>query len=124
MKANEYKLIAVDMDGTLLNDNKEINVNTLAGINGMIKKGYVFCLSTGRPYLGVKKYCDLIEGDIPLILYNGAIVTFSKSNNVLLKCNLSIDQSKQILDIINSFNGTFIFWPRLRPSVSTISMVR
>ena len=30
MKANEYKLIAVDMDGTLLNDNKEINVNTFA----------------------------------------------------------------------------------------------
>ena len=117
----EYKLLAVDMDGTLLNDNKEITANTLKAINNLIKNGKVFCLSTGRPYYGVKKYCDLIDGNIPLILYNGAVVRFSKSEEVLLNCNLNANQSKTIIDIINKFNGTFIFWANEKLYVNRIN---
>ena len=106
----DYKLLAVDMDGTLLNNQKEIPDNTLEAINEMILKDYVFCISTGRPMYGVKKYCEQINGDIPLILYNGAVVTFSKSNKVLLSNCLKAEQSKRIIDLINSFDGTYIFW--------------
>lgn len=106
----KYKLIAVDMDGTLLNDKKEITIPTLKKINQILDNGYVFCLSTGRPYAGVKKYCDLFNKDIPLILYNGALVKFSKQDKVLLSCKLTSDQAKRIIDIINKYNGTFIFW--------------
>ena len=109
-KMIDYKLIAVDMDGTLLTDNKEITPSTLKGINNLIKDNKIFCISTGRPFYGVKPYLDIIEGDIPLILYNGAIVTFSKTKKVLLSCNLTSDQSTKILDIINKYDGTFIFW--------------
>ena len=118
---NVYRLIAVDMDGTLLNNKKEITHATLDGINKMISKGFVFCLSTGRPYYGVKKYCEEIDGDIPLILYNGAIVTFSKTNKVLLSTNLTADQSKRIIDIINHYDGTFIFWSNEKLYVNKIN---
>ena len=118
---NDYRLIAVDMDGTLLTNKKEITPLTLDGINKMIAKVYVFCLSTGRPYYGVKNYCEEINGDIPLILYNGAIVTFSKSHKVLLSTNLTADQSKTIIDIINKYDGTFIFWSNEKLYVNKIN---
>lgn len=106
----KYKLIAVDMDGTLLNNKKEITPYTLERINEMVKKGYIFCISTGRPYLGVKKYFEQIDGNIPLILYNGAVVTFSKTKEVLLKKGLTEFQSHEIIDLIREKDGTFIFW--------------
>lgn len=116
-----YKLIAVDMDGTLLNDNKEITKPTLFAIHELIKKGYIFCISTGRPYYGVKPYCDLINGDIPLIIYNGAVVRFSQSQKEVFSCNLSCKQSSDILNIINKFDGTYIFWSNEKLYVNKIN---
>lgn len=107
---SKYKLVAVDMDGTLLDDNKNISSNTINAINAIIAKGIVFVISTGRPYAGVKKYFEMIDGSIPLILYNGAVVSFSKEDNVLYNCKLSSASSKKIIDIINYHHGTFIFW--------------
>lgn len=119
----KYKFIAVDMDGTLLNGRKEITPKTLSSINGMIKSGGIFCLSTGRPLIGVKRYCDLIDGDIPLILYNGAIVTFSKTEKVIVSRCLTADQSKRILSIIKEHNGTYVFWAGERVYASVINDV-
>ena len=110
-----YKLIAVDMDGTLLNDNKEITKPTLFAIHELIKKGYIFCISTGRPYYGVKPYCDLINGDIPLIIYNGAVVRFSQSQKEVFSCNLSCKQSSDILKLMIIRLNTLVFrkWSQL-----------
>ncbi len=44
-----YKLIAVDMDGTLLNSQEEISEKTIEAIKKAVDKGIVFTLSTGRP---------------------------------------------------------------------------
>ena len=96
----KYKLLAADMDGTLLNDKKEITPKTLASINRMISNGGVFCLSTGRPLIGVLKYCEQIKGNIPLILYNGAIVRFSKDSAPIVSRCLSKSQSESILSVI------------------------
>lgn len=116
-----YKLIAVDMDGTLLTNAKSIPTKTLEKINEIIKKGYIFCISTGRPYAGVKKYCEMINGDIPLILYNGALVKFSRSNNVLLSSVLTNNQSKKIINLINKYDGTYIFWSNEKLYVNKIN---
>lgn len=115
-----YKLVAVDMDGTLLNDNKEITLSTLDAINRLGKENKIFCISTGRPFYGVKPYIDKIDDDIPLILYNGAVVTFSKTKKTLLSCGLTYNQSKKI-DIINKYDGTYIFWSNEKLYVNKIN---
>ena len=50
-----YKLVAVDLDGTLLDDNKEIDEATLASIRQAISKGVYFVFSSGRPLITQKK---------------------------------------------------------------------
>lgn len=117
----QYKFIAVDMDGTLLNSQKEITPNTLNSINKMIDKGYIFCLSTGRSYAGVSSYLEKINGNIPLILYNGSVVTFSKTNELLINKVLSSNQAHKILDIINKNNGTYIFWSKEKLFVNELN---
>ncbi|WP_141650743.1 HAD family hydrolase, partial [Clostridium botulinum] len=45
-----YKLVAIDMDGTLLNSKKQVSRENITTINEAIKKGIKIVICTGRPY--------------------------------------------------------------------------
>lgn len=67
------KLVAVDMDGTLLKTDGTISPLTRDCVARLREKGVVFVLSTGRPLSGVQAFCkDLHIEDQPLVLFNGA----------------------------------------------------
>ena len=55
----KYKLVAVDMDGTLLNSNGEISEDTINVIEKVIDKGILFVVASGRPIQGIKKYKNI-----------------------------------------------------------------
>lgn len=50
-----YKLIAIDMDETLLNDNAEITPKNVSVLKKAIKDGVKVVLNTGRSYLSVQE---------------------------------------------------------------------
>ena len=51
-----YKIIALDMDGTLLNDQKVITERTKEALIKAREKGVKVVLASGRPVDGLKKY--------------------------------------------------------------------
>lgn len=73
-----YKLIAVDIDGTLLNSKGELTQKTKEKIVEAVNEGVVFTISTGRPIQGVMPLVEKIGLDIPLITYNGSMVLRQK----------------------------------------------
>lgn len=109
-KNNNYKLVAVDIDGTLLNSKREITINTKNSIKEAIKKGIIFSISTGRPLRTAKIFSEIIDEDIPMITCNGALVVTSRSLKTIFEKNLTNDQVKQIIEIIDSYHGTYILW--------------
>ena len=62
-----YKLIAVDMDGTFLNSNKEVSERNKQAMLDVVRSGKLFVISTGRPLAGVRDILALLpEGsDLP-----------------------------------------------------------
>ena len=70
----KYKFVAVDMDGTLLNSEGLITEKTIEAITGIVDKGVIFTISTGRPIQGVEKYNSLLRLKGPVITYNGAMI--------------------------------------------------
>lgn len=78
-----YRLIAADVDGTLLNARKELTPAVAEAIARARAAGAVFTLATGRPYQGVARFLPLLGGDVPLILYNGAVVTTARTRRQL-----------------------------------------
>ena len=78
----EYKLVAVDMDGTLLTPQLEISKNTVETINKVIEKGTMFILSTGRMYLAAMSFAMLLQLDVPMITCNGALIKCSKTGKI------------------------------------------
>ena len=106
----KYKFIAIDIDGTLLNDEKVLLEETKKDLQFACEKGAIVCICTGRGYPAAKPYIDQIGLNIPLILYNGSRVRMSYDSTILF--NQVIDQkvAKALYDLINEHNGTCCFW--------------
>ncbi|WP_018665215.1 Cof-type HAD-IIB family hydrolase [Heyndrickxia acidiproducens] len=67
-------LIALDLDGTLLNDKKTISPKTKAGLKKARDEGYIVMISTGRPYRSSEQYYHELSLDTPIVNFNGAFI--------------------------------------------------
>lgn len=85
------KLIASDMDGTLLNSNHTISEGNIEAIRKAQELGVKFAIITGRSYDGVKPIADEFNLDCEYILMNGAEYR-DKDGNILE--NIAIDKEK------------------------------
>ncbi|MNJ45152.1 Sugar phosphatase YidA [compost metagenome] len=70
----KYKLLALDMDGTLLNDNHEISPMTVEWITKAVEAGVHVCLSTGRGFSEAIAYAEQLGLNTPMITVNGSEV--------------------------------------------------
>ncbi|HEU5141426.1 MAG TPA: Cof-type HAD-IIB family hydrolase [Bacillales bacterium] len=67
-------LIALDLDGTLLNDEKIVTEKTMKTLAEAKKKGHKVVFATGRPFRASQAYYELLELDTPAVNFNGAFV--------------------------------------------------
>ncbi len=81
----QFKLIATDMDGTLLNSEKKLTERTVTALKKAREAGIIVCLSSGRPPRGLAPTCERVGGDLPLITFNGAEAVMSRSGTVLFE---------------------------------------
>lgn len=71
-------LICLDLDGTLLNDAKEITPYTFKVLKTLQAKGHAIMISTGRPFRASQRYYHELEMDTPIVNFNGAYVHHPK----------------------------------------------
>lgn len=69
-----YKLIAIDIDDTLINDDKEVTSATQQALEQAVAKGVVVTLATGRAYASAHKIARQTGLNVPIITYQGALV--------------------------------------------------
>lgn len=67
-------LICLDLDGTLLNDDKKIPPYTFRVLKALQAQGHALMITTGRPYRASKLYYDQLELDTPIVNFNGAFI--------------------------------------------------
>ncbi|MBF0780820.1 MULTISPECIES: Cof-type HAD-IIB family hydrolase [unclassified Granulicatella] len=80
------KLIAIDLDGTLLNSQKKISIANKQAIKEARQKGIHVIVCTGRPIKGVKDILvelDLVSEHDYVITFNGGLIQISATEEVL-----------------------------------------
>lgn len=102
----KYKIIAVDMDGTLLNDNKHITDNNLDMIKKAVNKGVKFVISSGRIPSGLKFYGDTVSKKQPMICCNGAII-LDENREVIHSKSIDKKDILKAIDIIREKKDTY-----------------
>ena len=107
---NKYKFIAIDIDGTLLNDEKVLLDKTKKDLHLAHEKGTIVCICTGRGYPAARPYIEQIGLNIPLILYNGSRVRMSYDDTILYNQIIEQNVATDVFNLINKYNGTCCFW--------------
>lgn len=105
-----YKLMAVDMDGTLLTSEKTISPKTVETIEKAYEAGKVVTISTGRPVQGLSKYEEVIIPDVPVITYNGAMIIKFHSKEVLFHQCVDGASAKEVIEKGNEIGTTVVVW--------------
>lgn len=93
-----YKLIALDLDGTLLTDDKKITQDNLDILHHLIDIGYEVVIATGRGYYSAKMLTGNINEHLIYICNNGNIVRDALDDRLLSTKFLDPEDSKIILE--------------------------
>lgn len=95
-----YKLIAMDLDGTLNNSQKRITEKTYAALMQAQKQGIRLALASARPSPGLFKERDILHmrqyGGI-LMSYNGGRIVDAATGSTLFETAMDLQQTKQVL---------------------------
>lgn len=102
-----YKLIAIDLDGTLLNSYGVISEIDKDAIKKAIEKGVKVILTSGRGTMSVKNFANELEIDGDIICGNGAIIYNLQEDRIIY--NQYIDK-KKVLQIIKICEENSIYY--------------
>lgn len=95
------KILALDIDGTLTNTEKEITPRTLEKIIEVQEKGHVVAIASGRPLPGIRKIAETIELDRfggYILAFNGGRIVNYKTGDIAYQATLDNDVVREIYD--------------------------
>ncbi len=107
-----YKLLALDVDGTLLNSHGEVSDKTIKSIRELVNKGVLVLICTGRPTQGTVELFEKLSLKMPVITYNGARIVNLNTGAILHEQNLRGIDVKKIVEIGEELKTTIIIWSK------------
>lgn len=90
-----YRLLALDIDGTLLNSAREVTPRTRSALDRAREAGVRLALVTGRRFPSVRPVAEALGGVVDVVLHNGALVM--EGENVLRCQSLSLDTARRAI---------------------------
>lgn len=91
-----YKLIAIDIDDTLLTDELTVTEGTKRAMEAAIDQGVTITLATGRMFASAQKIAKQINLNVPIITYQGSLVKTLLDEQVLYERYVPADAAKDI----------------------------
>ena len=93
-----YKLIAIDLDDTLLDDNLEISPRNRQALSSVVKRGVMVTVATGRMFRSALPYALELGIEVPIITYQGAFVKNARSGEVVVNRPVPLELARQVLE--------------------------
>jgi Cof subfamily protein (haloacid dehalogenase superfamily) len=94
-----FKLVAFDVDGTLLGRDLVISQNVREAIGRMRRAGTQGCLVTGRMYRATVPFARELELDTPLICYQGAAIIDPVTDEILAHSALANEIVRELIGL-------------------------
>ncbi|EOD01102.1 Cof-type HAD-IIB family hydrolase [Caldisalinibacter kiritimatiensis] len=102
-----YKLVAIDMDGTLLNKEHKISKENFKAIQEAIDAGVKVVLASGRIFGGLRPYLEelnLINDDNYCVSCAGGLVVNNTMSKIIQNYSLGMEELKYIYKLANELN--------------------
>jgi len=95
--SGRIKLIAIDIDYTLIGSDLTISDRTKQAIHAAMDAGSMVTLATGRMFRASVPFADELDIDAPLITYDGALVKTAKTKELYWHKPIPLEDAKKIL---------------------------
>lgn len=102
---SEIRLVALDLDGTVFNDEKQITPRTLEAIRAALAKGVDVLPATGRTVAGVPRQFADIPGVRYALTSNGASVVDLQTGEKLVCLPFDTALAERAFDVVSPFGG-------------------
>lgn len=93
----KYKMICIDMDGTLLGKKRRISEESKVALKKARDKGVHIVIATGRLYNNAAYFSELVGADSAVIGGNGAIIREKREKEEIYRSRFTIDICKKLL---------------------------
>ena len=97
----EKKILFVDLDGTLLDDNKNITPENLAAIQKATEAGHAVVVTTGRPLYSTIFQLEKLHMDKPgcyAITSNGALIYDAHTKKIIFQTGVDKNCIREAFD--------------------------
>ena len=106
-----YRMIVLDLDGTLTNGRKVITPKTKEALFELKRQGGVIVLASGRPTYGITPLAEelkLYETGGYILSYNGGRILNLSTGEIVFKKELPISSNKKIIEIAKEQGVNFL----------------
>jgi Cof subfamily protein (haloacid dehalogenase superfamily) len=124
------RLLAIDLDGTLVNHQLEMNPRDVAAVKAATAAGVTVVLATGRMFKSSMRYAEPLGLKGPIINYQGAIVRDLSSGEIWYRCELSVALQQRVLALaepndwhVNVYVDEVVYTARQRPEADLYAKV-
>lgn len=90
------KLIVTDLDGTFLDENREISDEAVEMVQTLRSRGVDFTFITGRPWRGARRFALRADIRIPTITCNGAVI--NDGDRVLWSAPMALGPLRELME--------------------------
>ena len=105
----KYKLLACDLDGTLLDDNSNVSAENLNAIDEMVKLGVEFAICTGRTYDEIPKVL-LDNKSIRYIIYSdGSVILDKNKKKNIFEHYIDEITNKKLFELLSNYDTSFLY---------------
>ncbi len=107
-KIENIRFIAIDMDGTLLPENKKITESTIRTLEKARNKGYELCICSGRSFRGVYKFEEIRDFISYYISFEGGYIVdnIKKDTPVIInKTSVPKDELFAVIETVLKHGG-------------------
>lgn len=103
----KYKIAAVDLDGTILNEENQVTEYTKKVLHRLGEAGVKIVIATGRSYSSLKPIQEFLELDNPIVCYNGAMIRDGKTGEPLFSSVVPEDVASVLVDLSRQYGVHF-----------------
>ena len=96
-KGIPMKLFVSDLDGTLLNNQQKLSLETIETINDLIGKGMQFSIATARSIKSAWELISPLDLRLPVIVHNGVFIYDPITKKNIRSCYLDRSETREIL---------------------------
>jgi Cof subfamily protein (haloacid dehalogenase superfamily) len=95
-----YRLLAVDIDGTLVGDDLSISDATQEALRSCAEQGMVVTLATGRMFQSALPYAQKLGLTAPLITYNGALIKDTGLGTIYHHRTIPLKLAQKVVQVV------------------------